>query len=77
MAREAGKGSGRRPMGVSKEVADSNWERIWGNKNTGNSSSMKEEHAPGPEVEYRNTTTPGPIAVRADHVFDPYLTINS
>ena len=32
MAREAGKGSGRRPSEVSKEVVDANWDRIFGKK---------------------------------------------
>lgn len=32
MANEAGKGSALRPTQVSQEVADANWERIWGKK---------------------------------------------
>ena len=62
MAREAGKGSGRRPSEVSDEVIDENWSRIFGKKNTDAISSMKEDAA----------TTPQP-----EEVYDPHLTINS
>lgn len=62
MARDAGKGSNRRPSEVSKEVVDSNWDRIFGKKNTETSSYMTEEQASN---------------VVAEEIFDPHLTVNS
>lgn len=62
MAREAGKGSGRRQSAVSKEIIDSNWDRIFGDKNTDDVSFMKEQAV---------------LAKVSEEIFDPYLTINS
>lgn len=64
MAREAGKGSGRRQAHVPDEVVGSNWELAFGKKNTANSSFMKEEPLPDPNA-------------KVEEIFDPYLTVNS
>jgi hypothetical protein len=61
MAREAGKGSGRRPSEVSKEVVDANWDRIFGKKNT----------EAGNQIEEKLDKS------ASEEIYDPHLTINS
>lgn len=74
MSREAGKGSGRRPSDVPKEVVDSNWERIFGKKNTNIENEIERHSEPTPAREFHNTWT---ASEKAEEVFDPHLTINS
>ena len=74
MSREAGKGSGRRPSEVSKEVVDANWDRIFSKKNTNVDNDIEKYSKPGPSREYTNEWV---AASPPAEIFDPYGTINS
>jgi hypothetical protein len=73
MAREAGKGSGRRPSEVSKEVVDANWDRIFGKKNTNIDNEIERLNQPTPPRDFDNQW----VAPVVEEIYDPHLTVNS
>ena len=70
MASEAGKGSARRPSQVPTEVVDANFDRIFRNGGRSLSGGVYEAEATA-------LLEPPQITERPEHIFDPYLTINS
>lgn len=78
MAREAGKGSGRRPSEVSEEVVDENWNRIFGKKNTDVDNQIEKYSQSEKTREFHNTwLSPEASQIKVEEIYDPHLTINS
>lgn len=78
MAREAGKGSGRRPSEVSREVVDANWDRIFGKKNTDVDNQIEKYSQSEKTREFHNTwLSPEASQSKVEEIYDPHLTINS